>query len=97
MRMNTFVRSLYLTLIAVVTLAAAGDPSPAAGQDSSTPPGSASAQKTSDTPAGEPTPTPKASPVPSPTPTANAEEQLEEFVPSEEVSADSAVAFPVDI
>ncbi len=95
--MNTLVRSLFLALLAVGTLATAGDLSPAPGQDSSTPRGSASAQKASDTPVAEPTPTPKASPPPLPTPTADAEEQLEEFVPSEEIRADQAVAFPVDI
>mgnify|MGYP007134108855 CR=1 FL=1 len=50
-----------------------------------------------DAPVAEPTPTPNAGPTPAPAPTADAEEQLEEFVPSEEVRADQAVAFPVDI
>jgi hypothetical protein len=99
MKMNTFLRSLALTLIAIGTLVAAGDAFPAAGQDSSTPTGSASAQKPGEEPAAAPTPqpVPKASPTPSPTPTADVEEQLEEFVPSEEIRADQAVAFPVDI
>jgi hypothetical protein len=50
-------------------------------------------------PAPGPTPLPKATPTPTPpaTPTPDIEEQLEEFVPSEEVRADQAVAFPVDI
>ncbi|MGD8895916.1 MAG: hypothetical protein PVJ73_07770 [Acidobacteriota bacterium] len=46
-----------------------------------------------------PEPTPAASPPPTPavTPTPDVEEQLEEFVPSEKVGAEQAVAFPVDI
>ena len=76
--MNTFVRSLALTLIAFGTLATAGDQTAAA-------------------PTSEPTPAVSPPPTPAATPTPDPEEQLEEFVPSEEVSADSAVAFPVDI
>jgi hypothetical protein len=87
--MNTLVRNLVLALLAVGTLAAAGDqaappprePAPAQGEDAAPPS------------AAKPTPTP----TPQPAPTADAEEQLEEFVPTEEVPADQAVSFPVDI
>ncbi len=40
---------------------------------------------------------PKPAPTPAATPTPDPEKLLEEFVPSEEVPADRAVAFPVDI
>jgi hypothetical protein len=39
------------------------------------------------------TPTPAASPTPLPTPAAD----IQDFVPTEKVSADDAVAFPTDI
>jgi hypothetical protein len=42
-------------------------------------------------------PASKPTPAPTPTPTADPKEQLEEFVPSEKLPADQAVAFPVDI
>ena len=87
--MNALVRNLLFALLAVGTIAAAGDQAPPPGQDSATPKGSAPAQKESDTPA------PAAKPTP--TPTADPDRQLEEFVPSEELPADRAVAFPVDI
>jgi hypothetical protein len=92
--MKHLVRDVLLTLLAIATLAAAGDqatdaPAPAGG--------SASTEEASDEPVAEPTPTPKAEPTPSPTPSPDVERQLEEFVPSEEVEADQAVAFPVDI
>jgi hypothetical protein len=74
--MNTLVRNLFLALLAIGTLAAAGDQAATDGQSAPVP---------------APTPTPAA------TPTLDPEEQLEEFVPSEEVRADQAVAFPVDI
>jgi hypothetical protein len=77
MRMNTFARSLALTLIVFGTLATAGDQTAAAPT---------------------PEPTPAASPpTPAVTPTPDVEGQLEEFVPSEKVGAEQAVAFPVDI
>ena len=92
--MSTFFRCLLLTLLALGTLPAAGDPDPSApGQDSTTPPPSGSAPEAPKKPA--PTPTP--APTPAPTPTADPEEQLEEFIPTEDLPADEAVAFPVDI
>jgi hypothetical protein len=91
--MNALVRNLLFALLAVGTIAAAGDQAPPPGQDSATPKGSAPAQKESDTPA----PAAKPTPTPTPTPTADPDRQLEEFVPSEELPADRAVAFPVDI
>jgi hypothetical protein len=73
-----------LVLLAVGAIAAAGD------QAASGPAGQSGAA-----PAEPPKPAPTATPAPAPT--ADAEEQLEEFVPSEEVRAEQAVAFPVDI
>jgi hypothetical protein len=83
--MNALVRNLLLVLLAVGTIAAAGDPA-AARQEGAPPP-------TEPVPAPETKPTP----TPTPTPTADPEEQLEEFVPSERLPADESVAFPVDI
>jgi hypothetical protein len=57
----------------------------ASGGDQGAPPAPASA------PPAAPTPTPPAAPATTPGP------ELEEFVPTEKVPADEAVAFPVDI
>jgi hypothetical protein len=84
--MNALVRNLLLVLLAVGAIAAAGD------QAASTPAGQGEPA-----PAEPTTPTPTATPTPVATPTPGFEEQLEEFVPSEEIRADQAVAFPVDI
>jgi hypothetical protein len=48
------------------------------------------------TPAGPRPPDPE-EPAPQEDPTAAIQEELEEFVPTEEVPADSAISFPVDI
>jgi hypothetical protein len=81
--MSALVRRLLFALLAVGTLATAGDQ--AAPTREGAPPPKQSA------------PAPEAKPTPTPTPTADPEEQLEEFVPTEELPADRAVAFPVDI
>ena len=85
--MNALVRNFLFALLAAAAIAAAGDQAPAQ-QEGSLPP------KTS-TPAQSEDATP--TPATKPTPTADPEKQLEEFVPSEKVPADRAVAFPVDI
>jgi len=84
--MNALVRKLLLALLAVGAIASAGD------QAASKPAGQAAPA-----PAATPKPTPPATPTPAPTATPDPEKQLEEFVPSEELRADQAVAFPVDI
>ena len=84
--MNALVRNLLLVLLAVGATGVAGD------QAVSTPAGQGEPA-----PAEPTTPTPAATPTPVATPTPDPEKQLEEFVPSEEVRADQAVAFPVDI
>ena len=76
-------RHLLFVLLALSAIAVAGDQAAPPGE--SAPP----AQEAPAPP--KPTPTPAATPTPDP------EKQLEEFVPSEEVPADRAVAFPVDI
>ncbi len=77
-------RHLLFVLLAVGAMAVAGDQAVSPPGDSAPP-----AQEGPAPP--KPTPTPAASPTPDP------EKLLEEFVPSEEVPADRAVAFPVDI
>ena len=84
--MNALVRNLLLVLLAVGAIAAAGD------QAAPKPSG-----QTGSAPAAPPKPTPAAIPTPAPSATPDPEKQLEEFVPSEELRADQAVAFPVDI
>jgi hypothetical protein len=44
-----------------------------------------------------PAPAPSPSPVASPAPARDAGRDIEDFVPTEKVSADDAVAFPTDI
>lgn len=77
-------RHLLFGLLAFGAIAFAGDQAPSPAKESAPP-----AQKVPASP--KPTPTPATAPTPDP------EKQLEEFVPSEEVPADRAVAFPVDI
>ncbi len=77
-------RHLLFGLLAVGAMTAAGDQAVSPPGESGPP-----AQEAPAPP--KPTPTPAASPTPDP------EKLLEEFVPSEEVPADIAVAFPVDI
>jgi hypothetical protein len=84
--MSTLVRLLLIALVGGGALAVAGDQAAARPGQETTPP----ATEVSKDPA-EPTPSP------TPTPTAAPEEQLEEFVPTEKLPADQAVAFPVDI
>ena len=89
--MKALVRKLLFVLLAVGAIAVAGDQAAArSGQETAPPEKGASAA-----PAAKPTPKP--TPSPTPTPTADPEKQLEEFVPTEELPADQAVAFPVDI
>jgi hypothetical protein len=77
-------RHLLFGLLAVGAMAAAGDQAVS--------PSGKSAPPVQEGPAPpKPTPTPAASPTPDP------EKLLEEFVPSEKLPADRAVAFPVDI
>ncbi len=77
-------RHILFVLLAVGAMAAAGDQAASPSGDS------APTEQEGPAPP-KPTPTPAASPTPDP------EKLLEEFVPSEEVPADHAVAFPVDI
>lgn len=93
--MTALVRNLLSVLLGVGAIAAAGDPTLAAGQESATSRVTSPAQKKDDAPAAEPPPEPEPTPTPAPTP--DAEKQLEEFVPTEKVPADQGVAFPVDI
>ena len=78
-------RHLLFVLLALgaIALATAGD--------QATPPGKSAP------PAKEGPAPPKPTPTPAATPTPDPEKLLEEFVPSEKVPADRAVAFPVDI
>jgi len=77
-------RHLLFLLLAVGAMAAAGDQAGSPSRGTAPP-----AQEDPAPP--KPTPAPTASPTPDP------EKQLKEFVPSEEIPADRAVAFPVDI
>jgi len=77
-------RHLLFVLLAVGALAAAGDQAALPSGESAPP-------------AQEGPAPPKPTPTPAPSPTPDPEKLLEEFVPSEEVPADHAVAFPVDI
>jgi hypothetical protein len=75
-------RALVITLALAAASGAAGDPRPQAGKEAAPP-----------APAGPQAP---AAPTAPQAPREPAGE-LEEFVPSEKVKADDAVAFPVDI
>ena len=70
----------------LLVLLAVGAIAAAGDQAAPKPPG-----QSGSAPAAPPTPTPAPSATPDP------EKQLEEFVPSEKLRADQAVAFPVDI
>ena len=85
--MSPLVRRFLIVLAAAGAIAAIGDPAAARSGQEVPPPGKGAAT------APDSKPTPK----PTPTPTADPGEQLEEFVPTEELPADQAVAFPVDI
>ena len=75
-------RHLLFLLLAIAAIAAAGDQAgPTAGEGAPT----------------EEAPTAQTEPAPAPGTTPDPEEQLEEFVPTEEVPAETAVAFPIDI
>ena len=78
-------RHLLFVLLALsaIAIAATGDQAPPPGESAP--------------PAKEGPASPKPTPTPAATPTPDPEKLLEEFVPSEEVPADIAVAFPVDI
>lgn len=80
----TRLRALLLTLAASGAALAAGDPQ-------ASPPGSAASG-----PAPVPAQSP-AAPAPAPAQPAPAARDIEDFVPTEKVSADDAVAFPTDI
>jgi hypothetical protein len=89
--MTALVRNLMIVLLGLGAVAMDGDLAAARGAQEPAP---------AATPAPAPAPpaaTPAPAPTPAPTPTAKPEEQLEEFVPSEKLPADDAVAFPVDI
>jgi hypothetical protein len=79
--MTALVRSLLIVLLGLGAFAMDGDTAAARGAQEPEPPAA----------------TPAPTPTPTPTPTAKPEEQLEEFVPTERLPADDAVAFPVDI
>ena len=77
-------RHLLFVALALGAIVAAGDQGAPAGETGG--------------PAGQEAPaSPTPAPTPVATPTPDPERQLEEFVPTEELPAERAVAFPVDI